>query len=305
MSEQSKPWQRADVDVTDDLVRTLLGEQAPGLGEIRYLHEGWDSRAFLVGEAWIFRFPKRAASAARLRCEIALLPLLADRLLPVAIPRFEHIGRPAAGYPYPFVGYRKLPGSPIFARPEGAPLATDTIAGQLGRFCGALHASPQAEAAAAGVTRCAWYTDLAALSATALARLREVWEAVPAPDRERLAAVLADVPAAYAGEPVLCHADLAPEHLLSAEDGGSLLGVIDFGDLLLGDPAIDLSGAYLLGGAAALDAALRAYPFAVDAGLLGRARLLAACRIADDLIYGVQDGRPVYLRAALRALQQL
>jgi aminoglycoside phosphotransferase (APT) family kinase protein len=305
MSEQSRPWQRADVAVTDDLVRRLLLEQAPGLGEVRYLHEGWDSRAFLVGETWIFRFPKHAASAARLRCEITLLPLLAQRLQSVAIPRFDHIGRPAAGYPFAFVGYRKLPGSPIFARPDGAPLATETIAGQVGRLCGVLHAFPPEAAAAAGVTSCAWYADLAALSAMAQERLRAVWGAVPAPERERLLAVLTDVPASYPGEPVLCHADLAPEHLLSDEAGGSLLGVIDFGDLLLGDPAIDLSGAYLLGGAGALAAALRAYPRAVDAGLHGRTRLFAASRIAEDLIYGIQDQRPLYVRAALRALQQL
>jgi aminoglycoside phosphotransferase (APT) family kinase protein len=136
-------------------------------------------------------------------------------------------------------------------------------------------------------------------------RLRPVWAAVPEAPRARLAAVLADVPQTYTGSPVLCHADIAPEHLLADATGAQFLGLIDFGDLMLSDPASDLAGAYLLGGARALESALREYPHAPDAGLFGRARFFAACRIADDLAYGLGDGRPTYVRAALRALDWL
>lgn len=305
MSDESKPWQRADVDVTDDLVRALLSAQAPGVGEPVFLHEGWDSRAFLVGGTWIFRFPKRAACAERLRCEIALLPRLAPLLLPVAIPGFEHIGHPALGYPYPFVGYRKLPGEPIVFRSDEAPLQAGAIAAQVGRLCGALHAFPRQEAATAGIVARDWYADLSALAANAAERLRSVAAQVPTVAQEHLNMVLTDVPAGYGGPPVLCHADLAPEHLLVDEAGERLLGLIDFGDLLLGDPAVDLVGAHLLGGSLAVKEALAHYRHPTDPGLPARTRLLAACRIADDLAYGLQDQRPVYLRAAFRALRSL
>ena len=66
------------------------------------------------------------------------------------------------------------------------------------------------------------------------------------------AMVLDEVPPRFGGAPVLCHGDIAPEHILVDEAGGRVLGLIDFGDLLVGDPAIDLAGVCYLGGDAAL-----------------------------------------------------
>ncbi len=40
----------------------------------------------------------------------------------------------------------------------------------------------------------------------------------------------------------LIHHDLAPEHILVTPDGTRIAGVIDWGDLALGDPALDFAG---------------------------------------------------------------
>lgn len=305
MSNESPPWRHADVSVTLELARDLVTSVAPFLSNVVYLHEGWDSRVFLGDGEWIFRFPKHKASAFRLGAEIALLPKLAPRLLPVAIPHFEIIGQPSEQYPYSFVGYRKLPGEPIFLREDAEPIEVCTIAADLGRLCAAMHSFPESDAIAAGIRRSDDDASHMDRAISALDNARSAWTDVPEILRERLVLLLQDVPAVFTGAPVLCHADIAPEHLLTNKAGDRLSGLIDFGDLMLGDPASDLSGAMLLGGAQALEAALRNYTRPLDTEAFLRARFYAACRIADDLAYGVGDARPVYVRAALRALEWL
>jgi len=63
-----------------------------------------------------------------------------------------------------------------------------------------------------------------------------------------------------AARPVaLLHHDLALEHILVAPDGARLTGVIDWGDIVLGDPALDFVGLARACSAATLTALLAAY----------------------------------------------
>lgn len=89
----------------------LVHAQFPALAgaPVRELASGWDNTVFLVGEQWVFRFPRRAVALAGTEREMALLPKLAPRL-PLAVPVPELTGRPAGGYPWPFWGARHLPG---------------------------------------------------------------------------------------------------------------------------------------------------------------------------------------------------
>src|SRR5690349_14944800 len=70
-----------------------------------FLGEGWDSSAWEINGALVFRFPKRAEVATWLRKEIDLLPDLAAAL-PAAIPTFTYVA--PSGAPddpaLPFVG---------------------------------------------------------------------------------------------------------------------------------------------------------------------------------------------------------
>jgi len=85
--------------------------------------------------------------------------------------------------------------------------------------------------------------------------------------REFLEALFAEVETIAGFEPVLTHSDLGPEHLLCRD--GRLVGVIDWGDARVGDPALDYS--WLLNG-----------PFRhweVDADLRRRARFCHRLRV--------------------------
>src|SRR5690606_32545940 len=70
---------------------------------------------------------------------------------------------------------------------------------------------------------------------------------------------------------VLLHGELSPDHVLYDEAAGKVTGVIDFGDMAIGDPAWDLVYLYEDYGEDFLTRALRAYP-GDDPGRLARMR---------------------------------
>ena len=87
------------------------------------------------------RFPKTAAQVARIEIEHRIVAAVADRL-PIAVPRFELIGRASEDFPFVFTGYRKLPGTPwdeVDAALTPSPPARDEMACEIGEFLTALH----------------------------------------------------------------------------------------------------------------------------------------------------------------------
>lgn len=82
----------------------------------------------------------------------------------------------------------------------------------------------------------------------------------------------------------LCHSDLKGEHFLVSADGGRVLGILDWSDLALCDPAADVRGVWIwLGGAFVADM-LRHYSAAVDAHLFERAGFYARCGALEQLV---------------------
>jgi aminoglycoside phosphotransferase (APT) family kinase protein len=66
----------------------------------------------------------------------------------------------------------------------------------------------------------------------------------------------------WAFTPVLVHRDLVPEHVLV--DEGRIVGLIDFEDATVGDPAIDFAGLFDLLGPDRIERLLAAYGRPVD-----------------------------------------
>ncbi len=279
--------------ITADIARQLLQAQFPRLAphRVEYLGEGSDSVAFDVNDSWIFRFPKRRYVEAQLLIETAILPVLAPSL-PVAVPAFRFHGQPGGGFPFHFAGYAKLPGKGAdeFDRTENL-LATMSPA--LGTFLSRLHAFPVVEATRLGV-RTEHHDSIQEIRASALdqfARVRTVAAGAPL---ERWYAYLrdgADALAPSRAHPVLVHNDLSAEHMLLDAASGQLTGIIDWGDIAIGDAAVDFAGLLHWGGESFLRAVLIAYGETTSAGFLARVRYLAACRAVRDVALGVETGR--------------
>lgn len=101
----------SDRQLDPGLVSRLITDQFPDFRDrqARYLGAGWDHDLFVVGGDWVFRFSKRAERVPWLVREIGIIRIM-NQTLGSLVPHFEYIGKPCDTFPYPFVGYRQLPG---------------------------------------------------------------------------------------------------------------------------------------------------------------------------------------------------
>jgi aminoglycoside phosphotransferase (APT) family kinase protein len=108
----------------------------------------------------------------------------------------------------------------------------------------------------------------------------------------------------WTGPRLWLHADLHAANVLTT--GGALSGVIDFGDLCAGDPAYDLSAAWLL--LPDHDQFFATYQPALDEATMRRARGWAMARVLSGLLIATQGppgGKPSWGPPAQAALRRL
>ncbi len=227
----------AEVNIDVAMVAELIAEQFPHWSgqTITPLAFGWDNAVFRLGHELLVRLPRRAAGAALVEGEQRWLPLLAPSL-PLRIPAPVATGRPGCGYPW------RWSVSPWFAgdiaartRPADLGVTADT----LGAFLEALHQPAHPEAPRNPV-RGGHLITRDERTRAMVDRLGDTVDrraVIDAWDR-----ALATPPAD--GVDVWLHGDLHPANLIV--DDGRLAAVIDFGDLTGGDPATDLSVAWML-----------------------------------------------------------
>jgi aminoglycoside 2''-phosphotransferase len=240
---------------TLDDYRAAIGEQFPSvrISMLDLLSEGWESVVCLVHGHLIFLFPKREMAEHYLRTEIRLLPELAAHL-PLPNPRFDYVADPPGQHvPFAFVGYELLPGTSSWAWPKEVRQA-DWWKPPVGAFLTALHRFPVSRARELGVrpiSQSASRSGQAAAPATWRETLSDFYEltrqqAFPLLSDElqgklarRFEGFLAEEQH-FAFEPMLLHADLQQDHILLKVPEQQVCGIIDFGDVGIGDPAMDV-----------------------------------------------------------------
>jgi aminoglycoside phosphotransferase (APT) family kinase protein len=181
------------------------------------IDDGFDFKVIVVDDTWVIRLPRRDGVLPALETEIAILPTLAE-VLPVEVPRFEHVSREP-----PFVVYRIIRGTPL----------VDEDCDGVRAFLDALHS---VNVWTLPVQQIDWVESYRAQCGA----FEELVLPLLDDALRREARALFDEVDSLAGfEPALVHADLGPEHMLVRER--RLAGVIDWGDARIGDPALDYS----------------------------------------------------------------
>ena len=163
------------------------------------------------------------------------LPVVAPRL-PLPVPAPVRAGRAALGYPWPWSVVPLLPGQLAAREPPADPAGA---AASLGGFLAALHA-PAPPDAPANPNRGIPLAERAAAVTDNLSVLGGLVDRGAATRAWRAALATP----AWGGAPVWVHGDLHPANILVRR--GRISGVIDFGDITAGDPATDLSVAWML-----------------------------------------------------------
>ncbi|GAA1385698.1 hypothetical protein GCM10009613_18500 [Pseudonocardia kongjuensis] len=271
--------------ITAGLVRELLRDQHPDLAELplREVEGGWGNQMWRLGEDLAVRIQRMDTHPGPQLKERRWLPHLAPHL-PLPIPVPVRTGAPGERFAKLWTVMTWVPGRPLdrgaITRPEHA---ADTLAG----FLRALHVPAPSDAppdeigigahpheSTGGFDRFLDSIDAPALG-TDVTRVRAVWaDAAAAP--------------AWDGPRMWVHGDLHPANVVVAD--GTLAGVVDFGALFAGDPAVDLAAAWTLLPAGAAERCLTAYG-EIDPATIRRARGLAVLKSLFLILMGQNGDR--------------
>ncbi len=226
----------AEVEISHDLIHALLQEFMPDLASepLEMVGAGWDNEIHRVGVDHAVRLPRREVASALIENEQRWLAEL-DETLPVTIPTPIYAGRPAFGFPWHWSVIPWIPGVALAHAPA---LNSDRFMDELAAFLNALHVPAPEDAPHNPVRGVPLPSRNEAFSANV-----EVLEDVDHGAIRALWSELVDTPE-WGGEPTWIHGDLHPLNMLVR--AGHLHAVIDFGDLSAGDPATDLSVAWMV-----------------------------------------------------------
>ena len=226
----------AEVKIDALLVSQLLAQQHPDLQHlsIQFIDQGWDNVMFRLGDHLAVRLPRRAIAADLLEKEQQWLPKLAKQV-PIPIPVTLRIGRPHSNYPWKWSIIPWLSGRVADKRQLNA-----SHARQFAQFLKALHILAPKNApknqfrGVPLIQRFAMLEErmqrVETQTGMITPTLRSLWkQAVDAP---------IDVEATW------IHGDLHPRNILV--DSCNVTGIIDWGDLSVGDRATDLAAFWFL-----------------------------------------------------------
>jgi aminoglycoside phosphotransferase (APT) family kinase protein len=281
----------------------LIKEQFPELSaeHIRLLGAGWDNTAFIVNDALIFRFPRRKIALPLLEAEWCALPKLAPRLpLPIPIPQWK--GVPSSSFPWPFIGYRMLPG---FTACHANLLEEEraAFAEPLARFLSIMHATPKSLISAChfpydnesriegGLLTSKIHENFKEMSALGILESKKHLETAVENLQHFRAPLRSSV----------VHGDFYIRHLL-VDPKHHLVGVIDWGDIHIGDPAIDLAIAHSVLPVDAHDRFIKIYG-EISEATWALAKLRAIYSSTMIVLFGYHSGDPHLLREGLRSLK--
>lgn len=235
-------WNKT-VDINEILAKQLIEDQCLlPVDIILKLDEGWDNTAFLVNEKFIFRFPHREFGVKCMQQEIALLPKLKSYLsFQSTIPTY--IGKPSDIFPYPFSGYPMILGNPLCDATDE--LISDTqFAKTLAHWLKELHTIPVDNILTVDKSVRCWQFDVPHRIKRCYENLDKYGQYFEAAGFEKNALIdVIEYIKTFSLENTfqsILHGDLYCRHVI-VDEKLQPAGLIDFGDIFVGDPGIDLS----------------------------------------------------------------
>lgn len=241
-----------EIPIDLDLVRKLVAAAFPQYAVLplsRLGASGSTNALFRLGDDLLVPLPRQPGGSVAIDKEQRWLPEI-GRHLPVAVPEIVALGEPAFDFGERWSIVRWLDGELAQAcAPDGPPTPErSTLAADLADVIRALRAVDVPEAAATDPTL-RWYRgrSLAEFDERTRRNIQQCRSIEGLDlDLDAALAVWADalkVPGAYeVGPDRWYHSDLVAENLLLTD--GRLTAVLDFGGLGIGDPTIDLHGAW-------------------------------------------------------------
>lgn len=220
-----------EVEIDEVLVRRMVAAQMPQFADMPLaVVEPWgtDNAIWRLGDDLVVRLPRIGWAQEQVLREATWLPVLAPHL-PMEVPQPVAIGEPALGYPYKWAVHRWIPGRGAALGHVINPLA---FAADLAAVVAALQRVPTdgAPPARGRARPLSDYNESTRKAIEAASHLIDadsataIWEHAMAAEPHH-------------DPPVWVHGDLEGNCL---ERDGRLCGLVDWGSVCAGDPAVDV-----------------------------------------------------------------
>jgi len=199
---------------------------------------GQSNTVVTVNHEWVFRFPKYEIEILNASREFHILKELQHHIsLPVPNPEYANLETNVCKEA--FIGYRLIPGKPLFKQTFIQIENHERLAAQLATFLKELHGIPVSKFVSLELesndSRRNWMLFYNDVRESLFPMIRE-------DAREKLSLMFEsflDDPRNFEFEPKVIHGDFGPTNIL--HQGENISGILDFSELSIDDPAIDVA----------------------------------------------------------------
>jgi aminoglycoside 2''-phosphotransferase len=247
--------------------------------------DGQFNNILIVNNNLVFRFPRYAESIPGFLREVQLLTRLQGHL-PLSIPNPLYTGLGGAALGQIFMGYRLIPGRPLYRAVLDGITDASTLKGfacQLADFLSALHRLTPAMLGL-GLPPQDMSTQMSSFFDEVS---RQLFPLMRLDARRSLTAHFEqyfNAPDLQSYQPAIIHGDFGGSNILFEADGIS--GIIDFGFAAFSDPAVDLAALSTFG-ERFFDLICQSYP--VDASMLERVKFYRGTFALYEALHGFKN----------------
>lgn len=298
-------WRGATMDKVFLIERIIKDYPRFTDSKIEINENGWSNLVVVVDNTYIFRFPRSQRSMLDLEIERAVLSRLRPEVVNVVdVPYFEFNSKDTTLANY--VGYRMIDGSELEAK-ELKNLDDKKITQQaeiIGAFLSVLHSIDDIELMnhiySVKSFEVKWKSlyELFLMKASIHFNDFEI-EKISQMFEEYLDQLN------NLEKACLIHGDLTHDHILYSNKLDRINGIIDFGDLIIGDPALDFAGLYHSYGKEFIEKVLQFYDLEIDDDFMNRIENFYMNQIPlNDYLYGIEIEDHLLVQESIRNIKE-
>ncbi len=257
--------------------------------EISYVDEGDNSEVYLVNNLYIFRLPKHERASTSLKKEIKILPKIKNSLN-LSIPDFTFIGKPSRIFPMYYAGYKKIEGKALSKKTFNN-LSTqekDKTAQQIAVFLKKLHSFPIKD----NEKEYLKVKDFKAKCKSDYHGAKEkIYPILTSAERKSLDKIFKEYlnnSYNFKYKPTLIHNDLSYDHIFFDTKENRICGIIDFGNITIGDPDYDFTLIAYYYGEKFIKRIIKYYEHQNEKRLMEKLKLFQICKSTRRIIDGLK-----------------
>lgn len=287
-------------------VKNAIIEQYPEFEGSKFVEntKGWSNYVLVVDDRYVFRMPRHDNSYVNLEIEKILLPYIKAKT-EVKIPEFKYVSD--LNSEYSFIGYDMIEGQELSRQllNEMDAASYEQLARQIGGFLESLHSVDIKSPIFKALRISNQFQNLLQLEQKILDQASQLLSDDEMAWTANLFDAFHNELCTFNNSFSLLHSDFTEDHIL-VNDTYGLAGIIDFGDICIGDPAFDFAGIYSSYGKAFMERVLGYYHLHLDANFMRRIEEFYIKQVPlHKLLYGIENGNALCIEESIDEINEM